>query len=101
MPNIKDLERCVLTNRCASETDPESDTDSLPDRLINLGEYEPLQQHPPFLSPLIQKTKNQTITNQELQHSERKLLVIVTYHFLDIRCVADAVDKPLFTCCTT
>ena len=73
---LKDLERCVLTNRCASETDPEPDTDSLPDRLINLGEYEPLP--PTAATPTIFEPTDSE--NKEPDNKEpRRLTPVCTY----------------------
>ena len=38
----KTLKRCVQTTTRSDQTDVESDTGSLPDRLINPGKYEPV-----------------------------------------------------------
>ena len=74
MPNIKYLESCVLTNRCASETDPESDTDSLPDRLINPGEYEPV------LPTIEEPTAAELTEDKEPDNEEpRRLTPVYTY----------------------
>ena len=73
---LKDLERYVLTNGCASETDPESDIDSLPDRLINPGEYEPLP--PSAATPTIFEPTDSE--NKEPDNKEpRRLTPVYTY----------------------
>ena len=55
------------TSEAEADVEAESDTGSLPDRLINPGEYEPVlptrEEHTVLLSS--QKTKSQSMKNQE------------------------------------
>ena len=70
----KTLKRCVQATRHTSEVEDveaESDTGSLPDRLINPGEYEPV--HP--------TTKQHTTAENEdaVNEDPRRLTPVYTY----------------------
>ena len=74
----KTLKRCVQTTRPTSEAkkdvEVESDTDSLPDRLINPGEYEPV------LPTTEEHTAAELTENKEPDNEEpRRLTPVYTY----------------------
>ena len=75
---FKTLKRCLQTTRPNSEAEAdveaESDTDSLPDRLINPGEYEPVL-------PTTEEHKSDGLTEDKQEDSEepRRLILVYTY----------------------
>ena len=72
----KSLKRCVLSIRCTSPAEPDveadPDIDSLPDRLINPGAYEPLLQN---LEAIAANTESKQTVNEDLQ----RLTLVQTY----------------------
>ena len=71
----KTLKRCVQITRPNSEAeaDVEDDTDFLPDRLINPGEYEPLQ------STMEHEAAESTEDNEQVNEDPRRLTPVYTY----------------------
>ena len=74
----KTLKRCVQATKPTSEAEAdveaESDTDSLPDQLINLGEYEPV------LPTTEEHTAAEHTENEEQVNEEpRRLTPVYTY----------------------
>ena len=67
------LKRCVQATRPNSEAeaDVEADTESLPDRLINPGEYEPLQ-------PTTEE-REPTESNEPADEDTKRLITVYTY----------------------
>ena len=72
----KSLKGCVLSIRCTNPAEPDveadPDIDSLPDRLINPGAYEPLLQN---LEAIAANTENKQTVNEDLQ----RLTLVHTY----------------------
>ena len=72
------LKRCMQTTRPTSQAkkdvEAEFDTDSLPDRLINPGEYEPVL-------PTTEEHKSDGLTEDKQEDSEepRRLILVYTY----------------------
>ena len=71
----KTLNRCVQATRPNSEAeaDVEADTDSLPDRLINPGEYEPV------LPTMEHEAAESTEDNEQVNEDPRRLTPVYTY----------------------
>ena len=72
----KSLKGCVLSIRCTSPAEPDVEADpdinSLPDRLINPGAYEPLLQN---LEAIATNTESKQTVNEDLQ----SLTLVHTY----------------------